>query len=99
MKIPKLLSQSIGHFLTIKQILDDKNNFSIVEKINQLKNLIKCMKKKIAIIQKVERKRNERKISVISGDDDSNSKRYTKKSYVLTLRKLDNEMKNFELLN
>jgi len=99
LKIPKLLSQSIGHFLTIKQILDDKNNFSIVEKINQLKNLIKCMKKKIAIIQKVERKRNERKISVISGDDDSNSKRYTKKSYVLTLRKLDNEMKNFELLN
>jgi hypothetical protein len=99
LKIPKLLSQSIGHFLTIKQILDDKNNFSIVEKINQLKNLIKCMKKKITIIQKVERKRNERKISVMSGDDDSHSKRDTKKSYVVTLRKLDKDMKNFELIN
>ena len=60
--MPKLLSQSIGHYLTIKQIKDEKNNFSVIEKINQLKNLIKCMKNKIRIVEGVERKRKQTKI-------------------------------------
>ncbi len=51
----------MGHYLTIKQIDDEKNNFSIVEKINQLSNLIKCMKKKISIIEKVERRKKQEK--------------------------------------
>jgi hypothetical protein len=51
----------VGHYLTIKQIDDEKNNFSIVEKINQLSNLIKCMKKKISIIEKVERRKKQEK--------------------------------------
>jgi hypothetical protein len=63
LKIPKLMSHSIGHHLSIKQILDEKNNFSIVEKINQLKNLIKCMKNKIHIIENVEKKRKQLKIA------------------------------------
>jgi hypothetical protein len=46
--------------LSIKQILDEKNNFSIVEKTNQMKNLIKCMRKKIYIIENVDRKRKQK---------------------------------------
>jgi hypothetical protein len=61
LKIPKLLSQSIGYYLNIKQILDVKNNLSIVEKINQLKNLIKCMRNKIETVEKVERKKKQMK--------------------------------------
>jgi hypothetical protein len=71
-----------------------------VEKINQLKNLIKCMKKKITIIQKVEKKRKERKASGNLIDDATNFSKNLKmsKSFVVTLRKLDCEMKNFELV-
>ncbi len=71
-----------------------------MEKINQLKNLIKCMKKKITIIQKVEKKRKERKASGNLIDDATNFSKNLKmsKSFVVTLRKLDCEMKNFELV-
>lgn len=61
LKIPKLLSLSMGHHLNIKQIMDDKNNFSILEKIDQLKNLIECMKKKLQFIERVENKRKKEK--------------------------------------
>jgi hypothetical protein len=59
------------------------------------------MKKKIAIVQKVERKRNERKMSVKSGDDNLHSNREisVKRAYVINLRKLDREMKKFELID
>jgi hypothetical protein len=56
------MSHSIGHHLTIKQVLDEKNNFSIVEKINQLKNLIKCMKNKIYIVENVEKRKKQLKV-------------------------------------
>lgn len=62
LKIPKLLSQSIGHYLTLKQIGDPKNNLTIVEKIEQLKRLIKSMTNKLRIIDKVEQRRKEDKL-------------------------------------
>ncbi len=98
LKIPKLLSQSIGHFLNIKQIMDDKNNFSIVDKINQLKNLIKCMKKKIALIQKVERRRKDGKMCGNLIDDITDVNLDLKRDCLISLRKLDGEMKSFEIL-
>ncbi len=61
LKIPKLLSRCIGQHSTMKQIMDDKNNFSIVEKIDQLKNLVKCLERKYEIIEKVENKRKIQK--------------------------------------
>jgi hypothetical protein len=95
------LSQSIGHYLAIKQILDDKNNFSIVEKINQLRNLMKCMKKKINIIEKVERKRKQKVITNINlnSSDLVNKDLSPKNACVLILRKLDKEAKKFEIIN
>jgi len=57
LKIPKLLSRCIGQHLNIKQIIDDKNNFSITEKIDHLKNLIKCLERKNNFIEKIEDKR------------------------------------------
>lgn len=56
----------------MKQIQDEKNNFSIVEKINQLKNLIKCMKNKVYIIERVEMKRKQAK-ALINGNGTCNS--------------------------
>lgn len=82
LKIPKLLSQSIGHYLTIKQIKDEKNNFTIPEKINQLRNLVNCMKNKIRIIQAVERKRK-----IATHKDDNLS---VKRTFNVILRKLNN---------
>lgn len=60
-KIPKLLSQSVGHYLSIKQIIENKNNFSLVEKIEHLKRLKRCMRNKIRIINKVEERRRNLK--------------------------------------
>lgn len=65
-----MLSQHIGHYLTIKQILDEKNNLSIVEKIDQLKNLIKCMRNKIDIIDSV----NNMKKAVNNNAENLNNK-------------------------
>ena len=42
--------------------MDEKNNFSIVEKINELKNLIKCMKKKIYLIDMVDKNKKLSKL-------------------------------------
>ena len=63
LKIPRLLSNSIGRHLTIKQVMDAKNNLTIQEKIEELTNLVNCMNKKIEIIEQIElnkkRKREE----------------------------------------
>jgi hypothetical protein len=85
LKIPRLLSHSICHHLSIKQILDENNNFSIVEKINQMKNLIKCMRNKIYIIENVDRKRKTLKNIKLS-----------ESSYTLTLKKNNDD--TFELI-
>ena len=58
LRIPKLLSMKIDQHLTIKQILDEKNNFSISEKIEHLENLVVCMRKKLELIERIEKKRN-----------------------------------------
>ncbi len=58
LKIPKLLSIKIDHHLTIKQILDEKNNFSICEKIEHLEELVVCMRKKLELIERIEKKKN-----------------------------------------
>ena len=100
LKIPKLLSHSIGYHLTIKQIKEEKNNFSIVEKINQLNNLIKCMKNKISTIEKVERRRKQEKlIDVEMNGEGAISYNITEtKSYNILLRRLDKNNKKFELV-
>jgi hypothetical protein len=107
LKIPKLLSQSIGHYLQIKQIKDEKNNFSIIEKINQLKNLILCMQNKIKIIENVERSRRLKKIQNNNLENGSESSslnnenspvKSDKKSFKIVLRKLDKIAKNFEII-
>lgn len=97
LKIPKLLSHSIGHHLTIRQIKDDKNNFSIVEKINQLNNLVKCMKKKIKIIEKVEQKKKSNKLKEISTISQQliNRNLPSNKICSIILKRLDN--KRFEI--
>lgn len=58
LRIPKLLSMKIDQHLNIKQILDEKNNFSISEKIEHLENLVVCMRKKLELIERIEKKRN-----------------------------------------
>jgi hypothetical protein len=93
LKIPKLISHSIGHYLTVKQVLDEKNNFSIVEKINQLKNLIRCMKNKVHIIENVERKKKQLKILQSNLFLNKESKDFT-----LILRKGEDN-NTYELLN
>lgn len=58
------------------------------------------MKKKITIIHKVEMKRKERKSSGIIIDDvnDMSNKLNLKKGMVVTLKKLDDDMKKFEVI-
>jgi len=100
LKIPKLLSQSIGHYLTIKQIKDEKNNFSIIEKINQLSNLVKCMKKKIRIICMVENERKHEKISkAISNVPYLNKDLSANKLCNIILKKLDLKNSKYEVIN
>jgi hypothetical protein len=100
LKIPKLLSHSIGHHLTIRQIKDEKNNFSIVEKINQLNNLIKCMKKKQKIIERVESKKKNNKLQEIinTSQEFINSEINPRKVSVIVLKRLDNISKRFEIV-
>ncbi len=99
LKLPKLLSHSIGHFLTIKQIKDEKNNLSIIDKINQLSNLVKCMKKKIRIIESVDKRRRQEKLvgclhGVIEDKDIS-----TKKACSIILRRLDKFGRKYEIVD
>lgn len=54
LKLPRTLSNSIGPHLTIKQITDSNNHLTVSEKIDELKNLISCMKKKLEIFDIVE---------------------------------------------
>jgi hypothetical protein len=100
LKIPKLLSHSIGHHLTIRQIKDEKNNFSIVEKINQLNNLIKCMKKKQKIIERVESKKKNNKLQEIinTSQENINTEINPRKVSVIVLKRLDNISKRFEIV-
>jgi hypothetical protein len=58
LKIPKLLSIKVDRHLSIKQILDEKNNFSICEKIEHLEELVIYMRKKLDLIERIEKKRN-----------------------------------------
>ena len=87
LKIPKLLSQSIGHFLTIKQLKDPKNNLSIVEKINGLKNLISCMNKKLRIIKEVEVLRNLNGKSFLSNEHSISNE---EENNVMDIENIDN---------
>ena len=68
LKIPRLLSNSIGRYLTIKQIMDTKNNLTVPEQIEELTNLVNCMKKKIEIIEEIQlnkkRKRDDKEITI-----------------------------------
>jgi hypothetical protein len=100
LKIPKLLSNSIGHYLTLKQIRDEKNNLSIVEKINELKNLIRCMKNKIRIIHGVETQRNANKIVNglnLNKNNNNNNNISAMQACRIILRKLDGIKERFEI--
>jgi hypothetical protein len=92
----------VGHYLTIKQIDDEKNNFSIVEKINQLSNLVKCMKKKINIIEKVERRKIQEKNKQDNFENSSlgeQGSKFNKNSIsTVILRRLDKANKKFEIV-
>lgn len=92
----------MGHYLTIKQIDDEKNNFSIVEKINQLSNLIKCMKKKISIIEKVERRKKQEKNiknnlenSSLQQEESNSNNNFINN---IVLRRLDKANKKFQIV-
>jgi hypothetical protein len=100
LKIPKLLSHSIGHHLTIRQIKDEKNNFSIVEKINQLNNLMKCMKKKLKIIERAESKKKNKKLQEIihTSNELVNSELSARKNCLIVLRRIDNLGRKFEIV-
>ena len=60
LKIPKTFANSIGRYMTIEQIKDNKNNLTTLEKIGELKNLVKCMKKKLEIIETNLQRKRER---------------------------------------
>lgn len=77
LKIPRLLSNSIGRYLTIKQIIDTKNNLTLPEQIEELTNLVNCMKKKIEIIEEIQLNKKRKR-------DDSNE-------ITINIKKVKNE--------
>lgn len=54
-KIPKFLFNKTPSSLNLKQIRSEKNNFTIIEKIDHSKNYIHCLKQKLKIIKNIEK--------------------------------------------
>lgn len=54
-KVPHLLNSVIGRHMSLKQILNPMNNLTHLEKINEIINLIDCLKRKINLIEQLDK--------------------------------------------